>query len=333
MIDTPTLFILGAGASKPYEYPTGAELRAEIVKSFDSNFSRLLDVRPPNVSFDAKEAQRQIPRFVEHFRRSSIESIDKYLALNPIDAYIGKIAITLSILKSEKKSCFREDIKNNNEDWYKLLFNRMTSTFNKPDDFKHFCKNKVAFITFNYDRSLEFFLYDSFYHSFNNKKHYIEKNVDAFVPFPIIHVYGSVAQISLNDWFQNACNYYSDFNSFKAVEKMSQGIRVIGEERSDDEIKAKVKIILKDHKRIFFLGFSYAKENLDAIGILENIDTTWDIFGTAKGMTHKEIDSVKSYFPFHERNIIGPVERASYEFTESPCIKDVNSYDLLREYL
>jgi len=34
MIDTPTLFILGAGASKPYGYPTGAELRTDIVKQF-----------------------------------------------------------------------------------------------------------------------------------------------------------------------------------------------------------------------------------------------------------------------------------------------------------
>ena len=33
MIDTPTRFILGAGASFPYGYPTGAELRAQIVAS------------------------------------------------------------------------------------------------------------------------------------------------------------------------------------------------------------------------------------------------------------------------------------------------------------
>jgi len=33
MIKTPTLFILGAGASKPYGYLTGAELRADIINN------------------------------------------------------------------------------------------------------------------------------------------------------------------------------------------------------------------------------------------------------------------------------------------------------------
>ncbi len=35
MITKPTVFILGAGASKPFGYPTGNELKDLIVKHFD----------------------------------------------------------------------------------------------------------------------------------------------------------------------------------------------------------------------------------------------------------------------------------------------------------
>ena len=38
MIETPTLFVLGAGASKPYGYPTGPELRSEIVPTLFHGF-------------------------------------------------------------------------------------------------------------------------------------------------------------------------------------------------------------------------------------------------------------------------------------------------------
>ena len=33
MIDTPTLFILGAGASVPYGFPVGAQLKRHIIKN------------------------------------------------------------------------------------------------------------------------------------------------------------------------------------------------------------------------------------------------------------------------------------------------------------
>lgn len=333
MIDIPTLFILGAGASNPYGYPTGDGLRADIINNFDSYFNKLLDINPPNIPLNVLQTQRAIPRFIEHFKGSSIASIDKYLALNPIDSYIGKIAITLSILKSERESCFREDIKDTDEDWYKLLFNRMTSSFNKPDDYKHFCDNKVAFITFNYDRSLEYFLYDSFYHSFYEKRHDIENNIENYVSFPIIHVYGSVANISPADWYKNGCNYYGNFNYFKSVENLSERIRVIGEERSDNGIKEQIEDLLKNYERIFFLGFSYAQDNLEAIDLLKNINKkTTRIYGTAYGMKRKEIKDISRRFPVIEGETY-LVDGEEIDTSFYPKIEYKKCYDFLREHL
>lgn len=323
MIDVPTLFILGAGASKPYGYPTGIELRSEIIRNFSSEIEDLLTksllIHPQRVSH-----QRQAKEFLEHFSRSPVDSIDKYLALNPNFSYIGRIAITLCILKNEKTSKFLEDMDppGSNEDWYRLIFNRMTTTLKLPEDFMKFRENKIAFITYNYDRSLEYFLYDSFYHTFWQSRNDSKFLMTECIPFPIIHVYGQVAELSPLSW-PDESNYREDFNYLKEVEKLSEGVRVIGE-RSDN-MKDKVKELIADYKRIFFLGFGYASDNLDTLDLPMAIDDDWDVYGTAKGMTEKEIGNVKSLFVRNFKNKMLAMVK--------PRIENKNSYELLREYL
>jgi hypothetical protein len=333
MITTPTLFILGAGASKPYGYLTGAELRADIVKNFYTDFHKLSGIGSSNMSLDAEMANERVEYFVKNFDNSSLTSIDKYLAINPDDQYIGKIAITLSILKKERDSCFNEKTNDHKEDWYQYIYNRMTSDIKKPDDHEHFFENKVAFITFNYDRSLEYYLYNSFYHSFIQEEARIRNNMlvgnnfKKYVPFPIVHVYGTVDSLSLSDWYNTSHNYRRKFESFRIVETLSKGIKVIGEERVGESIKDEINKLLPDYKRIFFLGFGYAQDNLDSIDFPNSINNKWKIFGTAKGMTEREINEARSRinvnFPDHAKN---------YPYS-NPRLKDVDSCALLRDHL
>jgi hypothetical protein len=324
MIDRPTLFILGAGASKPYGYLTGAELRADIIKNFSNYFQKLENITPA--------ASRDIKKFVDTFSKSSLISIDRYLSLNPATAQGGKMGITLSILNSEKNSSFREDIEDPNEDWYTYLFNRMMDGLNKRDDYKKFSENKVAFITFNYDKSLEYILYESFYHSFYQNRQDIEKNIENLISFPIIHVYGTVDEFKTLEWPGH--NYRKDFKDFFSIENLSKGIMVIGEERAGESIKEQIKKLLPNYKRIFFLGFGYAKENLDAIDFAKNVSHKTFVYGTAKGMTKKEIKDISGYFPIipGETYYIQETEE-SIDTTFRPTIKDINCLELLREYL
>ena len=186
---------------------------------------------------------------------------------------------------------------------------------------------KVAFITFNYDRSLEYFLFDSFYHSFQQSCQ--RQHAGDCVPFTIIHVYGAVAPLSLMDWYNNA-QYYGDdcFKYFKQVKDYCENIHVIGEERANGDIKKQVKELLQEYKRIFVLGFSFDQDNLDVIDLPNNINENWKIWGTAKGMTEREIaearSRINSRFPDYARNDPG---------YSNPIIKNVDSCSLLREYL
>jgi hypothetical protein len=325
MIDIPTLLIIGAGASKPYGYPTGAELRAEIVTDFYGRLDELLKNDSATKDHEKKRHLREAMAFVDVFKKSSIESIDKFLALNPFYSYYGKIAITLCILEKEKSSELHHDLSPSvyGQDWYKLLFNRMIASFKNPDDFIHLKDNKLAFITFNYDRSFEHFLYESFLHAFWEKRHEFETslnkdNFHQYIPFPLVHVYGKVDELL----WHGGRDYKEDFD-FPTILRLSNGIRVIGERA--DNLKDEVSKLISESKRIFFLGFGYAIDNLEAVCLPGNINEKWDIFGTAKGMTGKEIETVRSYFT---RNFLAPMMSLI-----KPRIEDKTSYELLREYL
>jgi hypothetical protein len=330
MIDIPTLFILGAGASKPYGYPTGAELRADIINNYSKYFDRLKDVVQRDLG-NALHIGRQIKKFVDIFSKSSISSIDKFLSLNPNYAACGKIAITLSILNSEKTSRFRVDMETANEDWYTFLFNKMMDGLNKPNDYENFCKNKVAFITFNYDRSLEYILYDSFFHSFHQNRKDIEFKIDNLVPFPIIHVYGTVDKIKTINW--PAHNYRADFDNYLLIEELSKGIRVIGEERTGESTKDQIKKLLPSYKRIFFLGFGYAQENLEAIDFLNNVTEDMQIYGTAKGMTRKEITDIIISIPSKNKVVMKAPDGRFIPLNSSVVIENINIVDLFKKYL
>lgn len=324
MINIPTVFILGAGSSKPYGYPTGAELRRLIITEFYTELNILLRKEESVSEREKQTLLRESEKFIDAFDKSSIESIDKFLSLNPNFSYYGKLAIIISIHKREKLSKSREEV-DYKQDWYKLLFNRMISSFNKPSDYDKFSENKVAFITFNYDRSLDHFIHESFDNSFLQNRHDIESayltrsSIDRnkYIPFPFIHVYGQVDEIKWYGGFD-----YKEKIAFPDIKRLSGNIRVIGERANNiDEITK----IITGSKRIFFLGFGYAKENIESIGILDIINEDWKIYGTAKSKTAKEIEDAKTAF----RGTFSKPLTARF----SANIEDANCYELLRKYL
>ena len=60
MITIPTVFILGAGASKSYGFPTGAELRKDIIRNCVDRLLYFKNLVPPSY-------QAQATKFVDAF--------------------------------------------------------------------------------------------------------------------------------------------------------------------------------------------------------------------------------------------------------------------------
>ena len=166
MIENKTVFVLGAGASCPYGFPSGIGLRKEICSQFCQRYKRYI-LRRPKLKPDLEGKLIKAKEFTEIFHKATTKSIDLFLSVNSEFEEIGKTAIALSIFETEINSHFRENVKKEENDWYSYLFHKLTDGLTNKNDYIHFGENRVSFITFNYDRSLEHFLYESLVNSFN----------------------------------------------------------------------------------------------------------------------------------------------------------------------
>ena len=301
MINIDTVFILGAGASKPYGYPLGWELKDEIINKFKIYYDELINFnqssQKPDFNIFHDSHNSIMPKFIDALKKSNPDtSIDLFLSRNQEYADIVKLAIAMIILRSEVTGEFRKEGYKPDQDWYSYLFHRMSEHLPAPKDFDKYQYNKVKFITFNYDRSFDYYIYDRFINDFGRTRH-IENSGSKFITFPIIHLYGTLSKLPWQENFRydyrkvnNNKEINNAFYDFDMIKYMSKNIRII-QERINDEDIAKAKLLIESSKRIFFLGFGYADENLQVLGFPE-IAIGKSVYGTVIGFTENEIGRV-----------------------------------------
>lgn len=346
MIDKRTVFVLGAGASCPYGYPSGAHLRKHICLSQglwqSYNLSGI-----GSQSAQEEGRLKEIQEFIDKFRKSSIKSIDLFMANNPKLAPIGKYIIAFEIFRAERDSRFGEEAKLEQEqiadkqhrgtfgplnllssplfmgqDWYSYLYNHLLEGKVGNDDLPDFSNGNLAFVTFNYDRSLEQFLYEALRYSFTEVLE--ERVVQCLKQLKILHVYGQVASLQ----WQNPSDYV-DYKpqTNESLLQRAANVRTIYEEKENPEL-IEAQNLLKQAKRLFILGFGYAPENMSVLGLPALIPQTCWVYGTAFGANEKEVKRIRT------RIIDGlrtdpPNMKAEHRIV----IESTDCLELLRNYL
>jgi hypothetical protein len=284
MIRQKTVFIIGAGASKPYGYPTGKELREKII----SGYNRWKELLYPS--------WHQIgENFLETFRKSGNVSIDLFLSRNPEFRDVGKVAIVKTIADCEHHSKFGDKMEKSEEDWYSFIFQEMTKEIATAKDFGLFAENKITFIIFNYDRSFEYYLEECFLNSFQSVKK--EEIYEVLRKIPIYHVYGQVAYLpwqKQNEGFRyNQITFNNEQSTKEIMIKLSKNIHVIGEERQGIDTSLK-QAQIGEAEKVFFLGFGFAKENLEVLNLPNLLQPKQQIFGSGVGLLKEEIINLRS---------------------------------------
>ena len=121
MISTNTTLVLGAGASIAMGYPTGGELRLELLKLTN------VDKRQFSIESGLYAAgEEHLQGFIDAFRRSQMYSIDAFLARRPEFTDIGKRAIAAVLL--EREAACSLDRWNHEDGWYQYCRAAFTST-------------------------------------------------------------------------------------------------------------------------------------------------------------------------------------------------------------
>lgn len=334
MIKENTLFVLGAGAHIPYGFPSGQKLVKVILNALeDHEFSQeelSLQTGLAHIltSQTGLVENRILHIFKDRLKKSGRLSIDKFLRdQNDSFSNFGKKFIGL-ILSLYESSCDpfngtnnTKDVKyDHNESIYHHLFDAMDVSDNE-----NFFDNSVKFLTYNYDRSLEYFFAESVINSYPEIKNQIKE----FFNNDIIHVHGSLGKLASStagfDSFEGEYPFgwlspeEPEFNyKIKSFSQLGNDIRIISDGLSDS-ITKKCLEFLDWSDRVVFLGFAYDRQNLSNIGFIpenQNYFTGKKIYGSTFGLTLKEINEIESYF----RKVNGKV---SVNLDKSGTLKSV----------
>ncbi|MEM1158534.1 MAG: hypothetical protein AAF571_12280 [Verrucomicrobiota bacterium] len=269
MIFKDTVFVLGAGASAHYGFPTGKTLVKNITDLCSYDFHS--NGRKKQMLIDQMGyRQEQLYQFGDRLESSNVISIDRFLAQqSESDRHLGKILIALELLPIEELPIYSEDL--DMPDLYKTLLNYLMP----QGALSGIKNNRVTIVSFNYDRSLEHYLASSLSALYGAS---LAECYDYFTPWDgvdfkypeIRHVHGSFGQLDGDSKLGGLMKYGStDFsNGYPAsiIEKAAQNIRIVSEQSVGTNLEI-IRNRINNADQICFLGFSFDPENLHAIGL------------------------------------------------------------------
>ena len=241
MIKKPTVFVLGAGASIHLGYPLGISLLKEIIEKLGNQGSNEFEILK-QLGYE----KSLINHFISELRHSGITSVDSFLEHRPEYIDIGKTVIAQALLPKENMDRL---FPIGNLTWHHYLFEKHMKL---KCSFEEFGENQVSFITFNYDRSLEQFLFTALTHTYGKK---VEQVAEKLKAINIVHVHGVLGYLDWQDSKKGrSYNSSSGPEQLKAAASM---IRIIHEDTENDEILKKAQNLLGQADLVCFLGFFF----------------------------------------------------------------------------
>jgi hypothetical protein len=305
MFKEPTVFILGAGASWHYGYPTGEALvkkvieKAEVAADFFDHSVRAQNLLAPVYLKDFmkngfpeawKKALSEVQKLQLGLGQVNPLVIDYYLGQNPELKDIGRLLIAWVILECEYNA--RDGTNPNrhlkrgetaDDNWCRFIIHQLAIDCKQSKDL---LSNRVSFITFNYDVSLEQTLRNGLAHIQMFEEEDRRKFLDE--GSRIVHIYGRVRDVNVAaDWpmarfnldpknltehsapkYQMGMKETLDF-AYEA----SCGLRVIDPDdkgANDTELTKARKAIAKA-KRVFILGYGFDEHNSKRLNLRKSL--------------------------------------------------------------
>ena len=309
LITNNTVFVLGAGASWHYGYPTGEALVEDVVK-----MSRLFESYCRNRCSESLSgaALQAVPEYVSEkidrswglksalqgWEAAANESmslaerletvrpllIDHFLAWNESLRPIGKLMIAAVLLECEASWLHSRRNKNRSkddkskDDWYRFITHKIVYNCERSSDIFN---NNVKFITFNYDTSLEYVLYNSI----SSMDLFTAEDVSKFLSEDrIVHVYGAVdsdfaknaasnelgLSARLSDPYGNTLNHQPQIQSLiDRCYTSAKRLRTVDPHDKEEDAAAlqTAKKWIEDAGVVYILGYGFDDSNNARIGL------------------------------------------------------------------
>jgi hypothetical protein len=237
VITKRTTLILGAGASQPYRFPLGTELRDRLLEQSTNTLSVLDAAAVPRHEW---EAVRKL------LRASQFDSVDDFLEKYPEHSKLTKLIAAYWINHAES---FDTLLNQGNQDhWYKALLLRVL------DDDPALGGGALSIVTFNYDLSLEAYFFEVLTTRYRKTP---DEARASLANLKITHVHGTLGTL------EGAHGKGRMFGPMTPVQlgHAAEGILTCHESGGVDAATAARKLIAESED-VAFLGFGYSKENL-----------------------------------------------------------------------
>jgi hypothetical protein len=297
MFTKRTLFICGAGTSQEAGLPIGTELIEKIRTTTDVRYD-MAGTAPAgkgdfgllhDISGHALDRAREFQRAGLKIRDGAgfSSSIDDFLDVHRNDPEVtlyGKAAIAKCILDAEKESqLFVPQNRKFNSDqirgtWFVKFMHILGRGVPRESALSIF--NNVAFVVFNYDRCIEYFLLHALQNLFSISHNEARS---ALQKLTIIHPYGSIGLVDRAPFGQ------ADMN----CADLAGEIKTYTEQIQASGLGPAINAELQRAERIVFLGFAFRGENMRFFAPSQPLQDK-NVYGTAYNMSDSDVEIVTS---------------------------------------
>jgi hypothetical protein len=253
MIKERTVFVLGAGASMPYKFPSGPEL---LRRARDRSSEGI------HKATNGRFEMRLVREFREAMKNSQSDSIDSMLEYRNDLQEIGSYFIAAEILHAEFSSLSQRP---DSGDWISYLFRQIDA-----GDFQAFCDCPVTFVTYNYDRLVEQRFNCGLVSKFQPTS---EQLARYWTDRPVIHLHGSVGDLSKDAPgfvpFGAAIRVSGEVEECipRYLDAAAKGIRIVHQAEPNSAAFQSARMALREASHVYFLGFSFGRANVDRLGL------------------------------------------------------------------
>jgi hypothetical protein len=269
MIAKKVVLVLGAGASMPFGFPSGVDLKAVITE-------RLVRGDPWHSVLISDFGSTHTGDFRTALLKSGKQSVDAFLEHRTTFLEVGKAAIACALLPCEVEDSLFIKRK---ESWYDYLFKKCNSQF------EQFSDNSVSVLTFNYDRSLEHYLFTTLKNSYGKTS---EECAGVLRSLPIIHLHGQLGELpwSNNGQINDRVPFGADVSRASSY-LAAKAIKIIHEDIAGNEQFQQAQKLLQEANLICCIGFGYDDTNMQRLfDFAPNQDQI--VVGSAKGLSERE---------------------------------------------
>jgi len=284
MLSKSTVLILGAGASQPYGFKTGREQLDWARATPD-----LLDEIKPVIPMYA-------PQLASVLRDTGERSIDAMLRADSPLLPAAKTLMARDLLRAERRLI--PPPAEQPTYWYRTLYDALPRR-----TLEEFRRAPLVIYTFNYDRSLDYFLWRASVAAFPMATSaQIAEALDCIGPF---HLHGQLGRLYPESngagpvvEFGGETGGAAEITNSDAQAAGSQ-IKLISETYATDDCFVRAQQAISAAEQLVFLGFGFHPDNLGKLRLQGCLRQQTAVFASAYGVTQHQTAHLSNKYGFN----------------------------------